>query len=138
MNYLSEKQKKDKERGSAGIKLLLVLVVIILIANAGYHYIPAAYDSESFKQDMGTAVIQGITMPTTAGKPVEIVKRKLNAAALSNNLPSDAYINVAEKNNVITARVYYVKKIPIVPFGIYDYDYVFDHTATPNGFLTEQ
>ncbi len=137
MNHLSKKHKKDKERGSAGIKLLLVLVVIGLIANAGYHYIPTAYDSESFKQDMGTAVIQGITMPSTSGKPIDIVKRKLNAAAVSNNLPSDAYINVTEKNNVITARVFYVKKIPIVPFGIYEYDYVFDHSATPNGFLTE-
>ncbi|MGI8670462.1 MAG: hypothetical protein ACR2J3_11570 [Aridibacter sp.] len=137
MNHLSEKHTKNNEKGSAGSKLLLVLVVIVLIANAGYHYIPTAYDGENFKQDMGTAVIQGITMPSTAGKPIDIVKRKLNNAAVSNNLPSDAYINVTEKNNVITARVFYVKKIPVLPFGIYEYDYIFDHSATPNGFLTE-
>ncbi len=137
MNHLSEKQTKKSERGSAGIKLLLVLVVLVLVANAGYHYIPTAYQGENFKQDMKTAVIQGITMSSTAGKPVDIVKKKLTNAAASNKLPLDAYINVAEKNNIVTARVFYVKKIPFLPFGIYDYDYVFDHTATPNGFLTE-
>lgn len=138
MNHLSEKHTKYSEKGSASIKFLLVLVFLILAGNIAYHYIPTAYQGESFKQDMETAVIQGIAMPTTYGKPGDVIRQKLSNAVASNNLPLDTYVNVVEKNNAVNARVYYVKKIPILPFGIYEYDYVFDHTATPSGFLTKQ
>lgn len=138
MNHLSEKHTKYSEKGSASTKFLLVLVFLILAGNIAYHYIPTAYQGESFKQDMETAVIQGISMPSSLGKPADAVKQRLSNAIASNDLPVDTYVNVVEKNNLVTARVYYVKKIPIIPFGIYDYDYVFDHTATPNGFITQQ
>jgi len=34
--------------------------------------------------------------------------------------------------------VTYTKKVPILPLGIYTYNYVFDNTATPAGFLMKQ
>ena len=130
-------RKLNAERGGAGVKLLLVAIVIILIANAGYNFIPTAYQGENFKQEMHTAVVQGVSLPSTYGKPAALVKHKIQTAARVNELPYDAVIDVRENNNLVTARVYYAKKVPILPFGVYEYNYVFDHTATPGGFLTQ-
>lgn len=129
---------RHSERGGAGVKLLLVAVVLILAANAGFQFIPVAYNAESFKQEMSTAVVQGIAMPSSYGKTTDVVKQKIIAAAQAHDVPLDFQLDVKEKNKTITARVYYVKSIPLLPFGIYDYQYVFDHTAAPNGFLTDK
>ena len=128
---------RHSERGGAGVKFLSVAMVIILIGHAGYNYVPTAYQAASFKQDMETAVIQGITLPKTYGKPAAIVLGKLTKSAQTNQLPDDVFIDVQENNKTISARVYYEKSVPLLPFGIYDYNYVFDHTASPSGFLTE-
>lgn len=133
----SQNRNVHAERGGAGVKLLIAAVVIILIANAGYNFIPAAYQGENFKQEMQTAVVQGISLPSTYGKPAVVVRHKLQTAARINELPYDAVIDVKEKNDMVTARVYYSKKIQILPFGAYEYDYIFDHTATPGGFLSQ-
>jgi hypothetical protein len=124
----------NSERGAAGIKLLLVLAVLILIANAGYNYIPIAYQGESFKQDMQTAVVQGMAVPPGV-TVTDMVKGKLKRALLSNDIPHDAFVEVKPINNAVQARVVYTKKVPILPFGIYTYKYHFDNTATPTGFL---
>ena len=130
-------QERHSERGGAGVKLLVFAVLLILVVNAAYQYIPTAYQGESFKQDMKAAVLQGTTIPSSAGTPIAVIKDKLFKAAKSNDLPYDVYVNVIENNNIITARVYYTKELQIIPFGIYNYEYVFDHTATPSGFTTE-
>lgn len=130
-------EKRSSEHGGAGAKLLLVLLVLFLIGNAGYQFIPVAYAGESLKQDMQTAVVQGLAVPGKAS-PVEIVKKKIWASIMSNNIPSDAFVEVKAANDSINAHVYYVKEVPILPFGIYNYKYQFDHTATPVGFLTKQ
>ncbi len=136
MNVLQD-NKRNAERGGARVKLLIMAVVIGLVANAGYNFVPVAFQGENFKQDMETAVIQGVSMPSTYGTPINVVRFKVGNAARVNQLPHDAVIDVKEKNNIVVARVYYMKKIPLIPFGIYDYEYVFDHSATPGGFLSE-
>ncbi|HEX8288771.1 MAG TPA: hypothetical protein VF556_12280 [Pyrinomonadaceae bacterium] len=125
------------ERGSAKTKFLLMLVVLFLIGNAGLNYIPVAYEGESFKQEMQTAVVQGLATPTNGAKPTDFVKQKLKRAAQENNLPSDAFVDVKQNGNSIQARVYYLKPVQVLPFGLYTYNYEFDHTATPLGFLTK-
>lgn len=125
------------ERGSVRTKFLLTIVVLFLIGNAGVNFIPIAYQGESFKQEMQTAVVQGLANPVGAGKATEVVKTKLRRAALDNNLPADTFMDVKQNGNTIQAHVYYLKKIPIIPFGIYNYNYEFDHTATPTGFLSK-
>ncbi len=129
---------RHSERGGAGVKLLAVAVVLILLANAGYQFIPVAYNAESFKQEMSTSVVQAIAMPGSYGKTTDVVKQKITAAATEHNIPLDYQLEVKEQNKTITARVYYVQEVQILPFGIYTYHYVFDHTAAPNGFLTER
>lgn len=135
MNKASKNRRA--ERGGASAKLLIVLTVLILIGNAGLNYIPVAYEGENFRQEMQTAVVQGMALPSNGTKPAEAVKAKISRVAKANDLPSDTFMDVRVVNNVIQARVYYSKTVPILPLGIYDYNYEFDHTATPTGFLVK-
>lgn len=127
---------RDNERGSAGVKLVIALVVIFLGAHAGYNYIPVAYEAESLRTDMQTAVLQGMALP---GKmdPVDNVRSRIQQSANRNNVPSNAIIDVKSKANVVTARVAFNREVNILPFGIYRYIYNFDHTATPTGLLAD-
>jgi hypothetical protein len=134
---MSKETDRTSERGGAGAKLLITLTVLILAGHAGVNYVPVAYAGESFKQDMQTAVVQGLAAPMRAGKPTDFVKTKIERAARANDIPPDAVIEVKQNGKVIQAHVYYSQTINLLPFGMYKYEYVFDHTATPTGFLME-
>lgn len=126
---------KESERGSAGVKLVFVLVVIGLIFHAGYNYIPVAYEGETIKQEMQTAVLKGVSMPAINKTPQDVVRESVVRTVRVNGAPADAVIEVKPVNNVISAHVRYTKKVNILPFGLYKYEYVFNETATPTGFL---
>lgn len=128
---------REHERGSAGVKFIAIFSVILLVAHAGYNYVPIAYDAESMKTDMNTAVLQGLALPGRLS-PTDNVKARLMKAFAANNIPVDAVMEVKQNGNSLTARVAYAKQVNILPFGIYRYNYVFDHTATPTGFLLKQ
>lgn len=130
-------KKRESERGSAGVKFVITLAVIFLVAHAGYNYVPTAYDAESLKTEMGTAVLQGLALPGKMN-PVDNVKARIAKAIQANNIPADAVVDVRQAGNVLTARVSYSKPVNLLPFGIYKYNYQFDYTATPTGFLTKQ
>lgn len=130
-------KNRDAERGSAGVKFLVIFVVILLAAHAGYNYVPVAYDAESVKTEMNTAVLQGLALPGRLD-PVDNVKARLQKAFAQNNVPADAFMEVKRQGNSLTARVTYTKVVNILPFGLYTYTYNFDHTATPTGFLLKQ
>lgn len=129
--------QRPSERGSAGAKFLVAITFIFIIANAGFNYVPVAYDAESLKTDMQTAVIQGLALPGKVNA-VENVKTRIQKAAQQNNIPADAMIDVKQAGPAITAHVAYNKQVNILPFGIFKYNYKFDHTATPTGFLLKQ
>jgi hypothetical protein len=125
---------RASERGGAGVKFLIVFVFIILAANAGYNYVPIAYAGESFKQEMDTAVVNGLA--TVPGRnPVDVVKARLQRAANDNNLPPDAVIDVKFAANTLQAHAVYSKPVHLLPFGMYTYTYQFDYTAVPTGYL---
>ena len=128
------KSYRQNERGSARIKFFSVLLFIFLMGNAAFNYIPVAYQGENFKQEMQTAIVQGVSLPGRNVTPADSVKAKLIRAARDNNLPP-AVIDVKQPNNVVTAHVMYSTQVSILPFGIYNYNYEFNHTATPTGFL---
>jgi hypothetical protein len=132
---MSKEEFRSGERGGAGGKLLLVLTILILIGHAGINYIPVAYAGESLKQDIQTAVIQGLATPQRVGTPQQFVKEKIQRAIAANDAPPDTYVEVKQNGKNIQARVYYTKVVNILPFGIYKYNYVFDQTVTPTGFL---
>ena len=52
---------------------------MVLVANAGYNYVPVAYDAESLKTEMGTAVLQGLALPGKLN-PVDNVKARSQKA----------------------------------------------------------
>jgi len=129
-------EKRNSEHGGAGVKLLLVILALVLLFNAGYQWIPVAYAGESLKQDMQTAVVQGLAAPVKAS-PIDLVKKKIVYSAESNHIPPDFYMEVKVTNNMIQAHVAYTQEVPLLPFGLYNYQYQFDHIATPTGFLTK-
>jgi hypothetical protein len=131
-------RKNEAERGSAGAKFAVIFGLIVLVAHAGFNYVPVAYEAESLKSEMETAVIQGLAMPGRIN-PADNVKARIQKAMQTNNIPPEAILDVKMgANNAITARVAYTKKVNMLPFGIYKYNYVFDHTATPTGFLLKE
>ena len=136
MDRNTVKNYREAERGSARVKFLLILMVLITATNAAFNYIPVAYQGENFKQEMQTIVVQGTALPVNGANPVETMKTKLIRSARDYDLPAAA-INVRQVNNVLSAHVRYTKDVSIIPFGIYNYTYEFNHTATPNGFLTK-
>ena len=134
---MSVKIYLKSERGEAGFKLLLFIIVISIIGFAGFNYVPVAYEAASFKQEMETAVIKAIALPQGL-KPVDAVRTKLKRAMVENNIPDNSFMDVKQVKNVIQARIYYQREVEILPFGLYRYTYVFDHTATPTGFLLKE
>jgi len=126
------------ERGSASTKAFLVIFVLALAAHAGFNYVPVAYDGESFKQEMQTAVVNGMALPHGV-KPVDNVTARIKKAAHDNDVPDDAVMDVKQQGaGVVTAHVMYSKPVGILPFGLYNYTYQFDYTAQPVGFLTKE
>jgi hypothetical protein len=131
-------RSREGERGSAGVKFVITLAIIMLVANAGYNYVPIAYEAESVKSEMQTAVLQGLALPGKVN-PVDNVKTRIQRALNANHVPGNAVVEVKlVGNNSLIARVAYRKDIHLLPFGLFNYPYVFDHTATPSGFLMDQ
>lgn len=128
-------KERQSERGEAGAKLLFIVVLLFLAGHAGYNFIPVAYHAENFKQEMHSAVIKGLSLPPVGVTPMDHVKNNVMRAARENDLPADASILVKTNKGVIEVHVYYEQKVPILPFGLYYYNYVFEHTASPTGFL---
>lgn len=126
----------NSETGSAGIKFLAFFLGLILVANAAYNYIPVAYNGANFRQEMDTAVVKGLAT-SGAMKPREVVEAHVTRAATDNDIPPqpESIREFKQTNGVVTAHVVYSKPVSIVPFGIYDYTYEFNHLAAPTGYL---
>ena len=127
----------SSERGSAATKFLIVFVLILLLAHAGYNYVPVAYNGAAFKQEMDTAVVKGLA---AAGqiKPVEAVTAHVRRAASDYKVPNDAVIEILPTQGHVAARASYQQSVNILPFGMYKYNYKFDYTATPKGYLLKE
>src|SRR5262245_36364132 len=130
----SEKRDRSSERGSAATKFVLILLVLVLIGHAGANYVPVAYSAESFKQEMQTAVVNGMAVPSTV-KPVDNVRIRIERAAADNDIPKDMVLDVKMNSLTVVAHASYTKKVNLLPFGMYVYDYKFDYTAVPSGYL---
>lgn len=128
------KRYLNSERGSAGIKFLAIIVVLVLVFNAGYNYIPIAYEGANLRQEMDTAVVRGMA---TSGrlKPMDVVKASLEKAMRENNVPADAVVEIQPTDGVIHAFVAYTKPVSMLPFGLYKYQYNFSYRASPAGFI---
>jgi len=120
--------KRSGERGSANLKFVIVMAIIVVTAYAGYLYVPVAFQANTFKDLMqhytDVAVAQGY-QPTW-------VKEQLLKSAPEYQVPAEAIITSAQRDNRIEVRVQYVKAIE---FPGYTYNYEFDHTVKSTAFL---
>ncbi len=128
---------RESERGGAAVKFLFILLAIILLANAGYNYIPVAYQGASFKEEMDSAVVKGMAA-TGRMKPMDIVANVLKKAAYDNQIPDDAFVEIKPAGGFVQAHVIYSKKVSLLPFGMFDYNYEFEYVAVPSGYLLKE
>jgi len=120
--------QRSGERGSATLKFVVVMAILCSAAYAGYLYVPVAFQANTFKELMqhyaDVAVAQGY-QPTW-------VKEQLLKSAPEYQIPAEAVITSAQRDNRIEVRVQYVKTIE---FPGYTYNYEFDHTVKSTAFL---
>ena len=131
--------RRSSEHGGAGVKFLIIVVVLFLIGHAGYVYIPSAYQSEDYKQRMNELVTNAFAMPNSAINSPEAVKQRLRSYGNDYGVPANALIKVDKMDSgALRAQVKFSKEIDILPFHLYKYNYEFNHTATPTGFLLKE
>ena len=120
--------QRSGERGSANLKFVIVLAIIVVTAYAGYLYVPVAYQANTFKELMqhyaDVAVAQGYP-PSWAGE-------QLMKSAAEYQVPANAIITPAQRDNRIEVRVQFVR---VIEFPGYTYNYEFDHTVKSTAFL---
>ena len=120
--------RRSGERGSANLKFLIVMAIIVATAYAGYLYVPVAYQANTFKDLMqhyaDVAVAQGYS-PSWAGE-------QLMKSAPEYQIPANAIITPAQRDNRLEVRVQYVR---VIEFPGYTYNYEFDHTVKSTAFL---
>jgi hypothetical protein len=122
-------KQRSNERGSARLKFLLVMIVIGSAAYAGYLYIPVAYQAYVFKDLMQHSV----DVAATTGRPASWVGDQLANSLAEYDLPKDAIITPAQRDNRVEVRVQFTRPIE---FPGYTYQYEFDHTARSTAFLS--
>lgn len=128
---------RESERGSAAVKFVMILLAIILLANAAYNYIPVAYQGASFRQEMDSAVVKGMAASGRM-KPMDVVANVIKKAAYDNDVPDDAFVEIKPAGGYIQAHVVYSKKVSLLPFGMFNHTYNFEHIAVPSGYLMKQ
>jgi len=121
-------RQRSGERGSANLKFVIVMAIMVTCAYAGYLYVPVAYQANTFKDLMqhyaDVAAAQGYS-PSWAGE-------QLMKSASEYQVPANAVITPAQRDNRIEVRVQYVRVIEF-PGGTYNYE--FDHTVKSTAFL---
>jgi hypothetical protein len=121
-------RNRSGERGSANVKFVILMVAMIACAYAGYLYVPVAYQANMYKDLMqhyaDVAVAQGYS-PSWAAE--QLVK-----SAPEYNIPTNAVITPAQRDNRVEVRVQYVK---VIEFPGYSYNYEFDQTVKSTAFL---
>jgi len=121
--------RRSGERGSASLKFMIVMAVLGLAAYCGYLYVPVAFQANTYKDLMqhyaDVAAAQGYK-PSWSGE-------QLAKSGEEYDVPADAIITTALRNNRIEVRVQFVKPIE---FPGYTYNYEFDHTVKSTAFLS--
>ncbi len=125
---------RHSERGGAAVKLLVVLVLLVIIGRAGWNFVPVWYEGQSAKQEMATAVKKAVTLPDK-NNPKATLIRGLDVLKRASVIPNDASVQITEPKGALQVKIRYSRKVSILPFGLYDYDFVFNHTATANGII---
>jgi len=119
---------RSNERGSARLKFLLILLVIGGVAYAGYLYVPVAYQAHLFKDLMQHKV----DVASASGHPPAWVGDQLAKSLTEYDVPPDALISPATRDNRVEVRVQFTRPIE---FPGYTYQYEFDYTVRSTELL---
>lgn len=125
----------QNQRGASSWTVLFFLLVLALAVNAGVRYYAVEYNCASLKNEMRAAVFLGQASGSNPSVAIEQVRQRVTRAVIDNDLPSNAYVEVESEQGQMYARVAFTQIVHLLPFGLYDYYYVFDETATSTGFL---
>ena len=110
------------EQGGASLNLLIVVLLIGAVVYAASQYAPVAYDAAGYKQKIEETVGKAAGL----GYSTEWVKRELTASGTEYNVPSDAQINVEQRDGMLQATVQFTR--PVTLPG-YTYEYNFNYSA---------
>ena len=119
----------SNQAGGARLKFLLVMAIIGSAAYTGYLYIPVAYEAYLYKDLMQ----HNVDVAATQGYPATWVSDQLVKNAAEYEIPANAVITPAQRDNRIEVRVQFTRPIE---FPGYTYEYEFDHTVRSTAFLT--
>ena len=120
--------RRSGERGSANLKFVIVLTLLGACAYAGYLYIPVAFQANTYKDLMQHYV----DVAAAQGYHPSWVAEQLLKSAPEYDVPANAIITPAQRDNRIEVRVQYVRAIEIPG---YTYNYEFDQTVKSTAFL---
>ena len=120
--------QRSGERGSATLKFVVVMAIMCSVGYAGYLYVPVAFQAKTFKDLMqhyaDVAVAQGYP-PSWAGE-------QLRKNAPEYEVPADASIMAAQRDNRVEVTVQFVR---VIEFPGYTYNYEFNETVKSTAFL---
>jgi hypothetical protein len=110
------------------LQFLIVMTLLVAGAYAGYIYIPVAYRAYSYKDLMQHYADVAVTQ----SYPPKWVGEQLMKSAPEYEVPKNAIITPAQRDNRVEVRVQY--SLPL-EFPGYTYTYEFDHTVKSTAFL---
>jgi hypothetical protein len=119
---------RRSERGSANLKFVIVMAILGAAAYAAYLYIPVAFNANAYKDLMQHYA----DVAATQGYPPSWAGEQLRKTGPEYNVPPNAIITPAQRDNRIEVRVQFVCPIE---FPGYAYNYEFDHTVKSTAFL---
>jgi hypothetical protein len=127
-------QGGNGELGGSKITLTIVLVVLALAIHAGVNLLPVKYNDSDIKQQLQGIATNAVvnTSATTGNNQISWATTELNRLATDYGLPPTAFKAEMAGQNVKTS-VKYKRKVAILPFGLYDYEYDLDYSAVSFG-----
>jgi hypothetical protein len=123
------RRDRSGERGSANLKFVIVMAVLGASAYAGYLYVPVAFQANAYKDLMQHyADVAG-----AQGYQPSWVSEQLVKSAPEYDVPANAIITPAHRDNRIQVRVQFIR---VIEFPGYTYHYEFDQTVKSTAFLS--
>jgi hypothetical protein len=123
------RRDRSGERGSANLKFVIVMAVLAASAYAGYLYVPVAFQANAYKDLMQHyADVAG-----AQGYQPSWVSEQLVKSAPEYDVPANAIITPAHRDNRIQVRVQFIR---VIEFPGYTYHYEFDQTVKSTAFLS--
>lgn len=134
-NFTLAYQRRVSERGGSKVTLTIVLLVLGLALYAAINFIPIAFADSDIKQQMQTIATNATILPaaTTGNNQIPWATTELNRLAASYDLPKEAF-KAEIAGPAVRTSVKYKRKVSILPFGLYDYEYDLAYTASTAGF----